>query len=974
MSVTIEEGKVGDIIGKGIQGLQDIVNTSKNIHGYLTGDRTSTLDHTVKATDDDLEKTPFRSFIKKNTHYTDKEFKYTAKKDKNGHEVAVTFNASSVPKRLAYLCTNGDASGSMKQYVKSYKNGVVTMVFPLDDQGSISKAFNSNKKDKKDKDSNKSDKTTITKKRKRSAYKKSKNDGWVDTQGNPIEGESMMTPVQVKKRGYKCDKNGHIIIDEEEGNREVVKEDYHGRYQEIGHKSVQDSDGFWTDYTMYHNLDDDTYVMIFGDNEIYSPYNTEPDFECDTREEADEWFDSYEGFVDDEEEYSVDEPDWDPDEEVYVDFDSYDGPTVYDENPEYNEWEDEGLTLKNEDYWFGGDGKIDNEHRPDKSFNSKDDQDSSEDEEDSKDDSSKNDQDDQDHGAESAFDDSDTDELPESIMNETPGLTLSTPEVNSQGILEIEINGKKYKYSCNNPDTSSEEIASTVKKMQKYSDGKALAYLKKNMKLVTESVNSEISKGKWAVLTRKERKVDPDTYFIIHIDSFDGKRSVGGFTPNGHLREYDISKIKYVCDSESEAQQWIDKKQINESVVVSEKLDGSIKDDIRTDVINAFYEAAKSEDFGFESDDDIDKYYTPHFEVEDFGGDRIRVEVRFESDYEGMGLMAEELNPVVQKYDPNAYFDFVDVGIMEAFIEADLEEEFIYNESIQDQDGWSEDVVGLFDEYIKKSDDLSYELRTTVRGAMTGARTVSELVQYVDELQYMLDEISSELESSEQELTESNPFKSHHICQGCGKPLSKCTCGVQEEDVDLSSLEEDYEVQRNKTITVDLEDNDASFERLIKYIKSVADSGRFFSVIVDPDEEDLKKEFYINGEDGFDINKIKTEDSVEDVEIKESLSEGFLTVGKELTSKSGHKIKITAITPVMSEYDGSPYIGIDYDYELTDGRKGSSNCDTVDLFKMLQEDTVKECTQPSSIGQHKVSEIVDPDANKEDEEDPLVVH
>lgn len=28
----------------------------------------------------------------------------------------------------------------------------------------------------------------------------------------------------------------------------------------------------------------------------------------------------------------------------------------------------------------------------------------------------------------------------------------------------------------------------------------------------------------------------------------------------------------------------------------------------------------------------------------------------------------------------------------------------------------------------------------------------------------------------------SNPFKDKHICQGCGKPLSQCTCEVEEEE------------------------------------------------------------------------------------------------------------------------------------------------------------------------------------------------
>lgn len=65
-------------------------------------------------------------------------------------------------------------------------------------------------------------------------------------------------------------------------------------------KSVPDADGFYTDYCLYQNEDETEYVCIFGDREIYTPDNKEPDAEFDTYEEAKEWFDDYEGFVDED--------------------------------------------------------------------------------------------------------------------------------------------------------------------------------------------------------------------------------------------------------------------------------------------------------------------------------------------------------------------------------------------------------------------------------------------------------------------------------------------------------------------------------------------------------------------------------------------------------------------------------------------------------------------------------------------------
>ena len=102
-------------------------------------------------------------------------------------------------------------------------------------------------------------------------------------------------------------------------------------YLTVDSKSVPDSDGFMTDYTWYvrirctadewyrwlksrsgyntHSLGDipdeyiDGYVFVFGDSDLYAPEDGEYDFECESYEEADEWFDDYHGFEDDEEYY-----------------------------------------------------------------------------------------------------------------------------------------------------------------------------------------------------------------------------------------------------------------------------------------------------------------------------------------------------------------------------------------------------------------------------------------------------------------------------------------------------------------------------------------------------------------------------------------------------------------------------------------------------------------------------------------------
>ena len=79
-------------------------------------------------------------------------------------------------------------------------------------------------------------------------------------------------------------------------------EDESKEWIEVSSKSVPDSDGMLTDYTWYRNQSGDKHIFMFGDKELYEPDESYADWECDSTEEAQEWFDSYNGF-DEEDEY-----------------------------------------------------------------------------------------------------------------------------------------------------------------------------------------------------------------------------------------------------------------------------------------------------------------------------------------------------------------------------------------------------------------------------------------------------------------------------------------------------------------------------------------------------------------------------------------------------------------------------------------------------------------------------------------------
>lgn len=69
-------------------------------------------------------------------------------------------------------------------------------------------------------------------------------------------------------------------------------------WTELESKSVLDSDGFYTDYTLYTN--GSTFICMFGDKDIYEPDEAYADYETENEEEAYSWFDNYEGFADED--------------------------------------------------------------------------------------------------------------------------------------------------------------------------------------------------------------------------------------------------------------------------------------------------------------------------------------------------------------------------------------------------------------------------------------------------------------------------------------------------------------------------------------------------------------------------------------------------------------------------------------------------------------------------------------------------
>lgn len=78
---------------------------------------------------------------------------------------------------------------------------------------------------------------------------------------------------------------GSWYDDEDEDNEGWVK---------VERKQVQDFDGFYTDYTLWYNELTDEWCTVFGDNDLYHPWDSDHDMDFENNEsEARDWFYEY---------------------------------------------------------------------------------------------------------------------------------------------------------------------------------------------------------------------------------------------------------------------------------------------------------------------------------------------------------------------------------------------------------------------------------------------------------------------------------------------------------------------------------------------------------------------------------------------------------------------------------------------------------------------------------------------------------
>ncbi len=76
------------------------------------------------------------------------------------------------------------------------------------------------------------------------------------------------------------------------------KDNDSAKWRLVKTKSVMDSDGFMTEYSWY--TDGEKHIFMFGDSDIYEPDEDYADWVAESEKEAEDWFENYKGFDDEE--------------------------------------------------------------------------------------------------------------------------------------------------------------------------------------------------------------------------------------------------------------------------------------------------------------------------------------------------------------------------------------------------------------------------------------------------------------------------------------------------------------------------------------------------------------------------------------------------------------------------------------------------------------------------------------------------
>lgn len=395
--------------------------------------------------------------------------------------------------------------------------------------------------------------------------------------------------------------------DEIESSVDIEEETEDPKWICLDIKHVRDSDGMLTDYALYTTKDEDRYICMFGDADVYAPDEMYADAEFDTEDEALEWFENYVGPGDEEDE-----------DDIYS-------------SEETNSDED------NDDL-----------DHPDQEFDS----------------------------ADTSINSS---KLPAVYK------LISIPE----GTVGVDFGGGRF----NNAVEHIRDLGATLCVYDPYNrtaqhNREMLKTLKANGG-ADWAVNSNVlnvikeQEARQSVLRNisKITKSGAPIYITVYEGRGDAKEgpTKSGYQLNRKTQDY-LEEIQEVFPDAKRKGKLIIAHNV-QSASSSTNVNSSKKvrpidelnevtDQLRDDLIQKLVDVMSGTTFGFSRNEAID-YSRVDIRFDD-DENRIEVEVGAEVSYDGLMRIAQELDPIIQSYDQDAYFDAEDAGLLIAVIPYEL--------------------------------------------------------------------------------------------------------------------------------------------------------------------------------------------------------------------------------------------------------------------------------------------------------------
>lgn len=175
------------------------------------------------------------------------------------------------------------------------------------------------------------------------------------------------------------------------------------------------------------------------------------------------------------------------------------------------------------------------------------------------------------------------------------------------------------------------------------------------------------------------------------------------------------------------------------------------------------------------------------------------------------------------------------------------------------EDGWGADVEKILDPAMNRAEKLTYEVRNTVRGVMTGARNVSQLADVVTDLADDFNRAAEQLEDDVEELQESANNMDLH------KRAAAIAADIENFVDDLNKTNwEDF------TTFTDIDTLNKAIEALQGFATAygyIMDNGNVFESVEDIKKDYKKLEAKLASE-GKDIAKEKLEGPLHDLAMK----------------------------------------------------------------------------------------------------------